>query len=451
VTERRVLGLGYVVFVNVAAIFSLRTLTDVARLGWGALALTLAAFAVFFVPLTLAVVALSARHPEDGGVYRWTHAAFGAGHAFVCGWSYFVTNLVYFPAMLTHVAAVVPWLVWGRTDAVAQEPGYVLAVGLVGLWGLGVLPNALGARRTGQLSGAGVAGSLLGTLLLIGMAAASLADGGGSATPLSTIVPDVGGRDAVSLLALLSSFPFMFAGLELAPTMGGEVKDARRTLVKGALISGAVVTVLFVVTISAIVLGLRAEDIALADGIPAAVASLAARIGAPMIVVRLVALCLIVAAVGAVVVWMAGSAHLIKAAGVDQAMPAWFGRVHPRLGTPVAALVAQGVVASALLIASVAGSTVREAYATLRSVTQVTYFVPFLYLFASHVRLSGARTSARIWGGLGFVTTLAGLIAAVLPPAEVGNVLLFELKVIGGSALLIVLGLPLYVAARRRG
>ena len=445
------LGLGYVVFVNVAAIFSLRTLTDVARFGWGALALTLAAFAVFFVPLTLAVVSLSARYPEDGGVYRWTHAAFGPSHAFVCGWSYFVTNLVYFPAVLTHVAAVVPWLVWARTDAVAQEPIYVLAVGLVGLWGLGVLPNALGARRTGQLSGAGVVGSLVGTLLLIAMAALSVARGGGSATPASTLIPDFGGRDAVSLLALLSSFPFMFAGLELAPTMGGEVKDARRTLVKGALISGAVVTVLFVVTISAIVLGLQPGDIALADGIPAAVAALAGRLGAPVLVVRAVALCLIVAAVGAVVVWMAGSAHLVKAAGVDQAMPAWFGRTHPRLGTPVAALVAQGVVASVLLVASVAGSTVREAYATLRSVTQVTYFVPFLYLFASHVRLaSGSRTSARVWGSLGFATTLAGLAAAVLPPAEVDNVLLFELKVVGGSALLILAGLPLFLAARRR-
>jgi amino acid transporter len=169
--------------------------------------------------------------------------------------------------------------------------------------------------------------------------------------------------------------------------------------------------------------------------------------------VRAVSTCLIIAAFGAVVVWMAGSARLIRAAGVDHAMPAWFGREHPRLGTPVGALVAQGVVASLLLVASVAGSTVSEAYAALRSVTQVTYFVPFLYLFASYIRLTDATVESprrvRIAGSLGFLTTLAGLVAAVLPPAEVDNLLLFELKVVGGSAALLLAGAPFYMSARR--
>jgi glutamate:GABA antiporter len=437
-TTRRALGLRYVVLVNIAAIFSLRTVTDVARLGWAALPLTLLAFAVFFVPLTLAVVSLSSRYPESGGLYRWTQTAFGPAHGFVCGWSYFVNNLAFFPAVLTHVAALLPWLLLGQRAGFAQSPSYVLAVGLIGLWGLAVLPNALGARRTAQVSGLGVAGLLLGTLVLAVLASVAALRGESAAGG----PPPFSGGNAIATFAMLSSLPFMFAGLELAPTMGGEVRDASKTLVKAALLAGALVTVLFVVAITAVVLGLRPDQIELTDGIPAAVAALRA----PGLVTRVIAACLIVAAIGSVVVWMAGTAHMVRAAGVDRAMPAWFTREHPRFGTPMGGLIAQGVAASLLLAASVAGSSVREAYAILRSVTQLLYFVPFLYLFASHWKLAGAAR-ARVGSVLGFVTTLAGLVAAALPPSDVESVALFELKVLGGSVLLIAAGLPLYLKA----
>ena len=442
---RRVLDLRFIVLVNIAAIFSLRSLTEVARLGWGALTMTAIAFAIFFVPLTLAVVALSARYPEEGGLYRWTQTAFGPTHGFVCGWAYFVNNLVFFPQVLTHVAVLLPWVVTGRAGD--QGRLYVVAVGLAGLWGLGVLPNVLGARRTGQASAAGVIGSMIGVAVLAGLAVVAAVRGAASATPTSTWLPSVGGSD----LAMLSSLPFLFAGLELAPTMGDEVKDARRTLVRGALIAGALLTLMFFAGLTAIVLALRPEEIGLADGIPAAVAALSARIGAPAVLVQLIAACLVLAAIGQVVVWMAGSARLVRAAGVDRAMPAWFTREHPRLGTPVEGLVAQGVAASLLLLASVAGSSVGEAYAVLRSVTQVVYYLPFLYLFASHVRLAPPELRGRAWlvGGVGFVTTLLGVAAAVVPPREVTDLLLFEIKVIGGAALLVVAGLPLYLTARR--
>ncbi len=449
-THGRALGLRYVVLLNVVAIFSLRTVTDVARLGWAALPLTVAAFVVFFVPLTLAVVSLSSRYPDNGGLYRWTHTAFGPAHGFVCGWSYFVTNLAFFPAVLTHVAVVLPWMLFGHRAAFVQDPRYVVAVGLIGLWGLGVLPNALGARRTAQLSGLGAAGLFVGTAILAVMAGSAALQGVSSSPSTSAWLPSLHSGNAIATYAMLSSLPFMFAGLELAPTMGGEVRDASRTLVLAALVAGALVTVLFLIAIVAVVLGLRPGDIELTDGIPAAIAALSTRLGAPDLVARAVAACLVVAAIGAVVVWMAGTAHVVRAAGVDRAMPAWFTREHPRFGTPVGGLVAQGVAASVLLLASVAGSSVREAYAILRSVTQLLYFIPFLYLFASHWRLQrGRRMAVRITSATGFLTTLAGLVAAALPPSDVSSVAVFELKVLGGSAALILAGLPLYLRARR--
>ena len=64
----------------------------------------LACFA-FFVPLAAALVELSSRHPDQGGLYAWTRRAFGPLHGFVCGWCLWVNNLFYFPSLLLFAAA----------------------------------------------------------------------------------------------------------------------------------------------------------------------------------------------------------------------------------------------------------------------------------------------------------------------------------------------------------
>ena len=48
----------------------------------------------------LAIVELSSRYPQEGGLYVWTREAFGPYIGFMAGWSYFTSNLPYFPSVL---------------------------------------------------------------------------------------------------------------------------------------------------------------------------------------------------------------------------------------------------------------------------------------------------------------------------------------------------------------
>ncbi len=90
---------------NIVAVVGLRWITRSARAGESSVTLWILAWLVFFLPLAAAVIELSSRHPEQGGLYAWTRRAFGPVHGFICGWCLWVNNLFYFPSLLLFAAA----------------------------------------------------------------------------------------------------------------------------------------------------------------------------------------------------------------------------------------------------------------------------------------------------------------------------------------------------------
>jgi glutamate:GABA antiporter len=61
--------------------------------------------------------------------------------------------------------------------------------------------------------------------------------------------------------------------------------------------------------------------------------------------------------------WMGGSARIPFVAGLDSYMPAWLGKVHPKYGTPSAALIVQAVVSLVLIVINFyASGGVQEAF-----------------------------------------------------------------------------------------
>ena len=104
-------------------------------------------------------------------------------------------------------------------------------------------------------------------------------------------------------------------------------------------------------------------------------------------------------------------------------------------------------------------TTVIEAYQFLIDAAIILYFIPFLYMFAAVIKLANRRIASKIlmpfwfraerpasWicGGLGFAVVLLGIIVSSVPPGESANKLGFEMKLVGGTVVSILLGLILY-------
>ena len=136
--------------------------------------------------------------------------------------------------------------------------------------------------------------------------------------------------------------------------------------------------------------------------------------------------------------------------------------MHPRWKTPWVALLTQYLVGVLFIFLGQAGTSVKGAYDVLASMTVITYFIPYLYVFAAMIKLQrepAAPEAIRVPGGklvavfisvIGLVATTATIILSVVPAADEPNKPLAVLKIVGGTAALMAAGGWIYWVGRKR-
>jgi amino acid transporter len=146
-------------------------------------------------------------------------------------------------------------------------------------------------------------------------------------------------------------------------------------------------------------------------------------------------------------------------------MPAAFGKIHPRWKTPHVSILVQAGISGAILLLSQINETTVSAYQILVDAAVILYFIPFLYMYAAAIKLAyrpdrattldavlipGGRLGVWIAGGLGFLVTLMAIVLSFVPPGETENKLLFEVKLVSGTAVAVLIGLMLYWRGARQ-
>lgn len=456
----RALGTFDLVLLNVAAIAGLRYLSMAAQIGPSSLALWLLGLVAFLIPAALTVLELSSRLPGEGGMYLWSKAAFGDLHAFIAGWSYWIANLVFFPSLLIFGAGSFLYVHGGTWLELADNPIYTGTFCLVILW-LAILLNIAGLERAKWLQNAGAAATwTVGALLLCGGFLAWHRFGAATPISLPALMPRLGSLPTIASFATMA---FAYSGLELGPILGGEIKDPRRTIRRALLIACVGIAVLYIAGTTALLMALPARQINTISGIPQALSAVAMRAGVPafgLIAAALVTL----SQIGSLGAWITGTARLPFLFGLDRYLPKALGAVHPSSGSPYVALLTQGILATLVLLAAIAGSAVHDAYLMLIDMTVILSFLPLLYMFAALpilrlrargqdvdvILIPGGRLACWLVGGTGFMVTLLALILAMVPPADSTTRTLFACKVIGGCATLLAVGFVFYASGRHR-
>ena len=458
----RALGLRDLVLFNLVAVLGLRWLATAAKAGPSAIALWLLAALFFFVPQGLVVTELSSRYPEEGGIYQWTKRALGDRHGYVCGWCYWINNVLYYPSLLMSAAVIFTYAIGKGDSPLASDWAYVLPATLLCLWAATGL-NIVGVGTGKWLQNAGGVGGYVPGVVLVALALAFVATGRPSANPItpSTVVPNLG---SLSGLNLWASIAFAFAGLELSSTMGGEVRDPRRTLPRAVLVSAPLIAAAYVLGTWALLRMVPVADVNIVSGLLQSISSGANALSPALWwLAPLAAAAYTVGNVGGVGAWLTAPARVAFAIGLDRYFPAAFGRVHPRWKTPYVAILVQASLATLFLLVSVLGkgTTVEKAYLIILDTQLLIYFIPYVYLFVSFlvlrrertapdaVRVPGGRAGAWAAGVSGLVVTLLAMVIATIPPDDDASPLAFEAKVIGGALAFVGLGGVVYWRGRR--
>ena len=454
---RRAMGLRDLVLFYIVTGISPRWIATAATVGASAVVSWLIAWCAFYLPLALSVMELSSRYPQEGGLYVWTKRAFGEFPGFLAGWVYWVSNLPYYPAVLYFAAGNALFIGPARWQSLADNRNYFLLFALLGL-ALGTFLNLIGLSVGKWLHNLGAIGTWVPIAILIGIAGVAWHRFGSATefTPAS-IVPHMQFKDVLFLATII----FALGGSESASFLGDEVKDARKNLPRGLLAGGLFVTTGYILGTVAVLVSLPAREVSGLAGIMQAVSKSAERVGFAGIV-PLAALLITVSNLGALGAWLAVSARLPFVAGLDHYLPPAFARVHPKWGTPHVALLVQAFCGVVFILLGQAGTSVYGAYEVLVSMGIISYFIPYLFVFAALIRLQkepsapgvihvpGGKPVARLLGVLGFTTTLLTIIFSVIPAADEPQKVFAVVKIVGLSALLVALGVITFAWGKSR-
>jgi amino acid transporter len=149
--------------------------------------------------------------------------------------------------------------------------------------------------------------------------------------------------------------------------------------------------------------------------------------------------------------------------GVDRYLPPAFGWIHPRYRTPWVAIAVYGVAGIVVALLGQAGTSVRGAYDVLVSMSVISLFLPYLFLFSAMIRMQGRPAALgvrRVPGGkpvaillavVGLLSTAATIVLSVIPGADEANKPLAVAKVLGATFVLVGLGVGVFLIGRVKG
>lgn len=455
----RELNLRDLVLFNLAALIGLTWVTTAAKAGPSAITLWLLAALLFFVPQGLAVVELSSHFPDEGGIYAWTKREFGTGHGFLCGWCYWINNVLFYPSVLFSIAALAAYAIDPAGD-LSERWTFVLPFTLVMLW-VAAIFNAVGMGRGKWLQNCGgastyVCGALLVAFGLYGVFTSEPAN----AFTLEALRPSFSDISALNFWATIA---FAFAGLELSSTMGSEIKEPRRNLPLSIYIAAPLAAGVYILGTGAVLWYLPAGELEVIPAPFQAIGVGASRLSASLWWLAPAAAALAAfGRLGGLGAWLTGPARVAFTVGLDRYFPAAFGRVHTRWRTPHVAIFTQATIATLFVFFAVLGrgTTVERAFLVLIDMSLLIYFIPYVYLFlcfvrhlartpAEQVNVPGGRVAGMLLGACGLLTTLFAMAVAVIPPPDTPAPKMFVLKVGGGSLLIVLASGLVYWRAKR--
>lgn len=272
---------------------------------------------------------LAVRFPEAGGEYVYLREGYGRRAAFLYGW---MSAAVMDPGL---AAALAVGAVAYVQTLKPLEPMAAALLPVAILLGLAVV-NVLGTRLSGGLM---TAANLLKITVLLGLVGWALAAGGGS---LDNLLPLAERRAGSGPLlpavagAVVSAF-FSFGGWWEAGKLAGEIRDPGKNLPRAFTGGVLLVTGIYLMISFAFLYVLPLEEIVSNTAFVAQFGgALFGSAGA-----RVLSACVLLSVLGGLLALTMAAPRAYYAMARDGAFFPPFGRLHPRFGTPVHAILLQ--------------------------------------------------------------------------------------------------------------
>ncbi|WP_120523093.1 APC family permease [Arthrobacter celericrescens] len=464
------LGRFDILLLVVAAVISVEVLGQVSGFGGETFTWTLILAVTFMVPYGLIFAETGGAFTEEGGVYVWTKMAFGRVVAAITSLFTWVTQPVWVGGAMAFVA-VETWSEYvGHLEA-GGVGDYLFKLAFIWI----TVSSAIISLKHGKWLPS--LGAILKVVFLTFFIVVTLVYGlqhGFNGLDLGFFSPTLAGFLGVTPLLL-----FSFLGFESGNSAAGEMKNPAKDVPISVARSSMIAAASYLLPILAILLVVPLDQITGIGGLFGAVATVYTVFGPAaeaMLAVSAIIFCFVLVSQGAA--WMIISDRMQAMAAADGSFfGGFFGRFHPKLGTPIRVNTLSGVVATLFMLAAMQLSGTSSAlFGVVLTIAISTFLLSYLLAIPAAVRLRSkypdavrpfkvpvSDTMFRVMGAICFVWILIGSWVAVFPgtldalfglPYDFEAVwgvsqLTFEAFALGTLGSILALGIVGYIRGRK--
>ncbi|CVH76144.1 putative glutamate/gamma-aminobutyrate antiporter [Coriobacteriaceae bacterium CHKCI002] len=370
----------------------------------------------FLLPYGLIVCELGTAYADDaGGIADWVRRAFGDTWASRVSWYYWVN----FPLWMASLAVLFPEMI---SLLIGFELGLVpsLAIELAFVWIVVLMSFSKVSDSAWILNLSAVLKVLIAVLVGgLGMYHAATSGFASDMSP-ATFLPSAD----VSSLTCLSVILFNFMGFEAIAVFASDMENPKRQIPTAIIVGGLAIAAIYLFSSFGIGAAIPANEISLDSGIMDAVGIMAGNGSLLFVVIGVVFL---VTLFGNMISWSFGVNYVAAHAADKKNMPAVFARLSKK-GVPTGSAVVNGVIASALVLASPVMSAVGLdgffwIFFSMNVVFLLICYMPMFPAFLKLRKVDPNRTRIfRVPGGAVFAAVAAWVPVALLVLSMVATI-----------------------------
>lgn len=378
-TEQKKVSLFKMISFTVSGIVVLDTFVAPAALGASSISVWLLTAILFFIPYGLINAELGAAYPEDGGIYTWVTRAFGDFQGSLIAWYYWVNVAFWMPAVFIAFStwfsmAFVPDMSLFFSAFLAIAMCWVIVyIGIRGI-DLSVTVTSIAAvLKTGVLVFFGVLGAIYG-----------IKNGFANDFSLSSFALNLN----FDTIAFSSAIVYNLLGFELISSIASEIDEPNKNIPKMTILAGILIAALYIIGTFGVLAAIPAESIDPLDGFFYALQELCTVFGgAQDIIFKSIIIVALFTLVSNMISWTLGGVEVLDEATFAQKTKL-LGHKNKKYNTPDYSYALMGVISTVLIVMNfMLSGNANDAFWTILSFSFLIFFLPYLWLFPTVVKL----------------------------------------------------------------
>jgi glutamate:GABA antiporter len=422
---------------TVVAVIGLNALGAFAANGTQAFTWLVLSAVTFFLPYGLLITELGSTFAQEGGIYEWCKLAGGRLYAAFAATFYWITVPLLMGGSVAVIMIAALKIFWfgnanflfgGHllTDVLVE-----LALAIVFIWGITV-GAIISLSRGKWISTVGffVKLALLSIFLVLASIYVVSGSSKGAHVAVADLVPANWGLIASSILPVLV---FLWLGAEMQSSAAEEMDNAQRDVPRAILRAGILVVILYSLFLLAILIALPTNQLSAVGSFLTAFQTVN-RVLPPSLATGLgwlVALGFATSLFASAVTVLIAVSRTYAIAALDRAAPLRVGHFSRTFGTPIAATILSGIVATmtgvaSILLAAYGSESIGALFVQVLGVAISTGLLAYLLMFPTFLilryRYPAVPRRYRVPGGL-----VGAWIVTLLPVLYVGIACYFSL------------------------